>query len=213
MTETTCGHQPHSAMGLCNKCYQQLPRIQERQRLYRQRPEVRARKKAREHRPDVVEQRWLHNQQPEVRARVRAYSKLPEVKERTKARRERSDVKAHWREYSKTYDGRPENRARRNARQRKFNRTRKLRAMELLGGAVCPNCGCDDVDFLEINHKRGRRKADHHGQTMLRAIIKGTVNRKELDVACRLCNALHFLRTKNPEAAKRFEVLWKKGGR
>src|SRR4030042_6537147 len=32
---------------------------------------------------------------------------------------------------------------------------RRIKAMELIGGAICVRCGCDEFPFLEINHKNG----------------------------------------------------------
>ena len=39
--------------------------------------------------------------------------------------------------------------------RRKQYIARKRRAMEMLGGCRCCNCGCDELSFLEINHING----------------------------------------------------------
>lgn len=88
--------------------------------------------------------------------------------------------------------------------------SRKTRAMEMLGGCQCCNCGCDELSFLEINHiggggciefrKRGNRVVDD--------LVSGKRTADGLNVLCRVCNALDHLARKNPEAASAFTVEW-----
>ena len=89
---------------------------------------------------------------------------------------------------------------------------RKRRAFELLGGAFCESCGCDELDFLEINHIdgggckewRSRRAAMHDD------LLSGKRATDDLNVLCRVCNAIEFLNRKNPNAHGQFNVRWEK---
>lgn len=68
----------------------------------------------------------------------------------------------------------------------------------------CINCGCDDTDLLEINHKGGNgnqermkkynRKRKH--LTFLHDIISGRRLTNDLDLRCVVCNALYRLQLK-----------------
>ena len=97
----------------------------------------------------------------------------------------------------------------------------KLRALQLISGLEiprCNNCSCDTLEFLEINHKNGGGTRDYgmHGGNMYQAILwgrrteKGKIQRKtdDLEVLCRVCNSLHYLRLKYPKAKIYPEVRW-----
>ncbi len=89
---------------------------------------------------------------------------------------------------------------------------RKRRSFEMLGGAFCCECGCDELSFLEINHIGGggakewksRRAALHDD------LLSGKRSVEGLNVLCRVCNAIEFLLRKNPHAAGRFVARWEK---
>lgn len=63
----------------------------------------------------------------------------------------------------------------------------------------CIRCGCDDVRFLEVNHKNGggnkeRKEARNRGgSTMRRDIVSGHRSISDLEVLCKPCNAIHAL--------------------
>lgn len=97
----------------------------------------------------------------------------------------------------------------RETRQRVYW-NRKRRAMEMLGGAKCAECGCDEPAFLEINHVGGGGCADHreNGNTMVDRILAGQRSHEGLNVLCRVCNAIEFLTRKNPNAKGRFKIAW-----
>ena len=44
---------------------------------------------------------------------------------------------------------------RKKPQQRKGYLNRRIKAFGILGGAFCVNCGCDVLEFLEVNHKNG----------------------------------------------------------
>ena len=126
------------------------------------------------------------------------YRTEPEYRERMKKQVQSCRRKYHekWREYSRAY--------RERMRQR---------AMETLGGTKCVYCGCDILDFLEINHKNpiGRRRntsptVRHGGVGFWSLIVHGKVDTANLEVACRVCNALHYLRHRYGETGHR--VIW-----
>lgn len=60
----------------------------------------------------------------------------------------------------------------------------------------CSQCGCDVFEALEINHKNGgggrEYKKVKHVKFYLR-IIKGIRPVDDLDLRCKVCNAVHFL--------------------
>ena len=87
---------------------------------------------------------------------------------------------------------------------------RKRRAMELIGGAFCVSCGCDELDFLEFNHVGGGGCEDHrtHGNTMMDRLLTGKRDPQGINVLCRVCNAIDFLARKKPDAKGRFLTRW-----
>ena len=87
----------------------------------------------------------------------------------------------------------------------------KLRALQIVSGAgvpCCSNCGCNDIRALELNHKYGggtaeRKKFKLQGYLFHRAIISGARKVDDLEVLCKVCNAVHCLEQK---FKLRFEV-------
>jgi len=89
----------------------------------------------------------------------------------------------------------------------------RRRAFELLGGAVCVRCGCDVIEFLELNHINGGGCKEHRevGNSILGMIINGQRGPEGYEVLCRVCNALDYLARKNPEKACGFSVHYTGG--
>jgi len=116
--------------------------------------------------------------------------------------------RARQTEYSRRY------RARHSARVKAGHRAvywrRKIRAFEMLGGAFCSNCGCDQVDFLEINHLNGggSKEWNDRKRSLFDLILSGKRPTHDLNVLCRVCNAIDFLKRKNPDAKGCFEIKW-----
>lgn len=97
---------------------------------------------------------------------------------------------------------------------RNDNQRTKLRALQIVAkrpDPKCVYCGCDDVRFLEVNHKEGggAKEAIMSGNNFYWAIIKGRRNTDDLEIACRPDNALHYLKLKYGKSADQFEILWK----
>lgn len=88
--------------------------------------------------------------------------------------------------------------------------SRKIRAMEMLGGCQCCNCGCDELSFLEINHIGGGGCVEfrERGNRVVGNLVSGKRTTDGLNVLCRVCNALDHLARKNPEAASAFTIQW-----
>jgi|SRR3989304_9352135 len=77
-----------------------------------------------------------------------------------------------------------------------YSKKLKRKAMDKLGGK-CVSCGCNDYNALEFNHINGggrkEREKDHSNcqKQMCRDILAG--KRKDIDLRCRVCNAVHYL--------------------
>jgi hypothetical protein len=93
---------------------------------------------------------------------------------------------------------------------------RRIQAMTIIakGKPKCVNCGCDYLPFLEINHINGNgtqeRKNDQaKGSHFCSNIVNGKRSTEDLEITCRLCNALHYLKLyKDSSMAAYFNVSW-----
>ena len=76
----------------------------------------------------------------------------------------------------------------------------------------CVYCGCDEPSILEINHiNGGGGKETKRGAKMpvfYWDIIKERRSTSDLEIACRVCNTLHYLRLRYPQANWRFTIVW-----
>ena len=88
--------------------------------------------------------------------------------------------------------------------------SRRRRAFEKLGGAFCVNCGCDILEFLELNHKNGGGSKEFKviGNHIIEKIINGQRDIADYEVLCRVCNALDHLKRKNADAARAYDISW-----
>jgi hypothetical protein len=96
--------------------------------------------------------------------------------------------------------------------RRKQYVTRKIRALNLAGGVKCVRCGCDVLDYLEFNHIKGNGCKDwreNKGIAMMDRILTKKRDTDDLEVLCRVCNALEFLERKNDKHKGRFSIIWK----
>ncbi len=125
----------------------------------------------------------------------------PEYRERRKMQSQgyrRKYYESHrekWKEYGRAY-----------------RRRTKQRAMEILGGAKCVYCGCNILDFLEINHKNPIGKKNKSptvrrgGIGFWSLIVQGKVDTSNLEVTCKVCNTLHYLQHRYGETGHR--IIW-----
>ena len=79
-----------------------------------------------------------------------------------------------------------------------LQRYRKLRTavLQKLGGK-CVYCGCNVLEALEINHVNGGGAKENKGaqrRRYLNDILNG--KRDDLELTCRVCNALHYMKLK-----------------
>lgn len=84
--------------------------------------------------------------------------------------------------------------------------------MELVGGAYCIGCGCDDLDFLEFNHIGGGGSAEWRQAKswIVDRLLSGERKPDGLNVLCRVCNAIEYLERKKPSAEGQHIVTWSK---
>jgi hypothetical protein len=66
------------------------------------------------------------------------------------------------------------------------------------GKIECVNCGCNIPELLEVNHKKGgggieRKSFGNSGSGFRRAVMSGKRTIDDLELTCRVCNALHYL--------------------
>jgi hypothetical protein len=107
-------------------------------------------------------------------------------------------LKEYQREYMRAYrrrraeEGRP---IRSNSRN--YYKNLRKKALEILGGLRCEECGCDNYRVLEINHIKGGGRQDmlreSKADSFYRSIIKGTRDNRDYNVLCRVCNAKHYV--------------------
>jgi len=75
----------------------------------------------------------------------------------------------------------------------------------------CNHCDCDDIRLLEINHKNGGggKEMKNRSTYFYRDIVHFRRDTSDLEVSCRVCNALHFLELKFGKLP--FTVTYNKG--
>lgn len=94
--------------------------------------------------------------------------------------------------------------------QRSFRFRRRMSIFDKLGGRKCIYCGCNDVVVLEINHRNGggcRELRAAAGSNFIQRIFYGKRKIDDLEVVCRVCNAWHYAKTKNPKGS--WVITWR----
>lgn len=84
--------------------------------------------------------------------------------------------------------------------------------MNLVGGPKCKVCGCDEITFLEFNHVNGggaREVRENGNKAMMDILLTNKRKTDDLNILCRVCNALDHLARKDIVQSKRFSVKWK----
>jgi len=157
-----------------------------------------------------------------------SWAKRNPTKQRTRVERWKAENPEKWRSLKDRINGRlraryaadPAYRAAHLAKNRKWNRAtsrarhlrEKVRALELIGGARCVRCGCDDVRALEVNHKErtwtGKRPLADVGTYLRFSILSGRVDRRKFNVLCRPCNNLDYLERRFPDLKGKLHVVW-----
>jgi len=90
---------------------------------------------------------------------------------------------------------------------------RKIKAMLLVsknGKVECNRCGCDELSFLEFNHINGGgcKEFKENHTSMAEKILFNKRKTDDLEIVCRVCNALDYLGRKNQAQSKRFIIKW-----
>jgi len=92
------------------------------------------------------------------------------------------------------------------------HKKRKVAALEIIGKGrvVCSSCGCNDVNILEINHINGGGCKEHReeGRSLKDSILNGSREVYDLNVLCRVCNAVDFIERKFPYMKHNFEIKY-----
>jgi hypothetical protein len=94
---------------------------------------------------------------------------------------------------------------------REQHRRIRERAIDILGGRRCAECGCDEFALLEVNHVNGGGRAaskTRQNRQLYRDIVKGEVEISDYNVLCRICNALHYVR--EILGIKGHQVTWRR---
>ena len=96
------------------------------------------------------------------------------------------------------------------ASRARMYKERRVRVFNLLGGAACRNCGCDELSFLELNHKNGggSKELRQVGNRLYDLLLKGERNPDNYEVLCRVCNAFDHLQRKDTGMARGYFIRW-----
>ena len=82
------------------------------------------------------------------------------------------------------------------SKMRELYKQLRNKAITKLGGK-CVNCGCDNYDALEFNHINGggskERTSTKGYRVFLYSIINNTRPINDIELTCKVCNALHCL--------------------
>ena len=151
-----------------------------------------------------IYKRNLYLKNPEYKEKnriyMREYCRKPENIERRKI-------------WAKEYGRRPEVLAQRKIiRDRPENKLKtkmrtKNKVFALLGNK-CVYCGCDNLNALEINHKNGGGTKERKKSRIIslwQAVAYGHRKIDDLELVCRVCNAVHYLELKGITG---FNVIW-----
>lgn len=73
----------------------------------------------------------------------------------------------------------------------------RLLVLNMLGGPICVDCGCNKLEILEINHINGGGYKERQKRSTLnyyRKILQTDYPQLKYNVMCRVCNSLHYVR-------------------
>src|SRR5690606_29517343 len=74
----------------------------------------------------------------------------------------------------------------------------RIRAMKKIDPRLkCVECGCDAINFLDINHKNGgggKEYSNIGNVEIYRKILNGERSVDDLELLCKVCNKNHWLR-------------------
>jgi len=112
--------------------------------------------------------------------------------------------------YLRTYF--KKNRHKYDIRYKAEARTKALQKISGQDKPTCHHCGCDNLRFLEINHLNGGGQKEsklRRGNRFTKDVLIGRRSVEDLEILCRVCNALHYLGLKFGQGStSRFVVTW-----
>ncbi len=125
-------------------------------------------------------------------------------------RKNRDRLLEYSRNYNKEYF--LKNKEREIKRTLTFYHSLRNQVLELLGNK-CVYCGCTIKKALEINHKYGGGRQEfkrRNGSAFYLDILKGRRSIDDLELTCRVCNAVHYLKLKG---IGDFKIIWKQNNK
>lgn len=152
--------------------------------------------------PDYFKAYYEKNKEKIAKRNKELYKKRRNTKEGLEKERKRAT------EYTRKYRKNNPDKVKKNRKSAYNNRKRK--AMEMVDGAYCNKCGCNELDFLEFNHINGggcKEWRENKGVAMMDRVLNGR-DVGDLEILCRICNALEYLERKNYEQSKKFKIIW-----
>ena len=82
----------------------------------------------------------------------------------------------------------------------KYREHVRFEALRMVGRGIirCSECGCDDIRILEINHKNGggTKEVKGCGNQFYLDIVKGRRVIDDLNLLCKVCNQVYYLKLK-----------------
>jgi len=93
--------------------------------------------------------------------------------------------------------------------RREYDRRLREKVLILLGGK-CINCGCDEFEVLEINHKNGggrKERYTNRARQFYLHILNGTRKTDDLELTCIICNAYHKAKVLR-KAKSNWKIIW-----
>jgi len=106
-----------------------------------------------------------------------------------------------------------ENKEKIRKHRRKYCKKLRISALEKIAGSkpICIKCGCNDLRFLEINHKNGGGTKEYKnigGHKFYHDIINGERKTDDLNILCKACNSLHYLELKYGKLP--YKIIWQR---
>lgn len=149
---------------------------------------------------DIAFKGYRHSDESKNKMKAWIRPKLIETQEQKRKR-----LSEHTRQYREKHSDRVKE------QRLKQYIARKHKAFLVIGGAICRRCGCDEISFLEFNHKEGNGCKEHranNGTSIMDRILTKKRNTEDLECLCRVCNALDYLERKNPDSASKYMITY-----
>lgn len=95
----------------------------------------------------------------------------------------------------------------------KHNKENRIKVLQKVAKGdiiACSRCGCDRIEFLEVNHINGggNQETKNNHSKFYSDILKDLRQTDDLEILCKLCNNLHYVEMKFGKLP--FRIIWKK---